>query len=72
MKLVHAYQGEEREIARWQAKLSEQLGVGLRALRVSARSSPIMETIGAAGFAGLVCYAGYEILLKQSMTGAPS
>jgi subfamily B ATP-binding cassette protein MsbA len=28
-----------------------------------------METIGAAGFAGLVLYAGYEILLRQSMTG---
>ncbi len=69
VKLVHAYQGEEREIARWRAKLAEQLGVALRALRVQARSSPIMETIGAAGFAGLVLYAGYEILLRQTMTG---
>jgi subfamily B ATP-binding cassette protein MsbA len=69
MKLVHAYQGENREVERWRGKLSEQITVLLRALRVQARSSPIMETIGAAGFAGLMIYSGYEILLKGTMTG---
>ncbi len=69
IKLVKAYQGEEREMRRWAGKLGEQLRVTLGALRVRSRSTPIMETIGAMGFAGLVMYSGYEILFKGSMTG---
>jgi subfamily B ATP-binding cassette protein MsbA len=69
MKLVKAYQGEEREMERWRRKLSEQLTVLLRTLRVQARSSPLMEAIGALGFSGMVVCAGYFILLRGSMSG---
>lgn len=69
IKLVKAYQGEERETKRWAGKLEEQLRVALGSLRVRARSTPIMETIGALGFAGLVLYSGYEILFVGAMTG---
>jgi subfamily B ATP-binding cassette protein MsbA len=68
-KLVRAYQGEGREVERWRAKLAEQLKVALGGLRVRARSTPIMEAIGALGFAGLVFYSGYEILYRGTMTG---
>jgi len=69
MKLVKAYGGEEREISRWKGKLSDQLTVLLRTLRVQARSSPLMEAIGSIGFAGMVICAGYFILLRGSMSG---
>ncbi len=69
MKLVKAYQGEGREVERWRRKLAEQLTVLLRALRVHARSSPLMETIGAFGFAGMVIFAGWQILVRESMSG---
>lgn len=69
VKLVKAYQGEERETKRWADKLGEQLRVALGSLRVRSRSTPIMETIGALGFTGLVLYSGYEILFLSSMTG---
>ncbi len=69
MKLVQAFGGEEREIARWRARLAEQLSASLRALRVQARSSPIMETIGALGFFGLIVFAGWQIHLQGTMTG---
>lgn len=69
MKLVHAYGGADREIGRWRRKLSDQLVMIMRAVRVQARSSPIMETIGAAGFVGLVMFSGYEILISGSTTG---
>ena len=69
MKLVKAYQGEEREMERWRRKLSEQLTVLLRTLRVQARSSPLMEAIGAIGFSGMVICAGYFILMRGSMSG---
>lgn len=69
MRLVQAYQGEEREISRWKRRLYEHLCVALRSLRLQVGSSPIMETIGAVGFVGLILYSGYEILLQGSMTG---
>lgn len=69
MKLVKAYQGEEREVGRWKRKLGEQLTVLLRALRVQARSSPLMEIIGSAGFCCLMAFAGYEIIVKGTMSG---
>jgi subfamily B ATP-binding cassette protein MsbA len=69
MKLVQAYRGEARESARWRAKLSEQLAASLGALRVQARSSPIMETIGAVGFFALIAYAGWRIHGVGAMTG---
>ena len=68
MKLVVAYQGEAREVARWRARLSDHLRVALAALRVQARSSPVMETIGALGFVGLILYVANEIILKGAMT----
>lgn len=69
MKLVQAYQGEAREVGRWDRKLRDQLGVALRALRVQARSSPIMETIGAAGFVALVLIAVADLPWVGAMTG---
>lgn len=69
MKLVQAYQGESRELARWTDKLEQQLAASLAALRVQSRSSPIMETIGVIGFFGLIMVAGYQIHVKGSMTG---
>ncbi|MEK7474198.1 MAG: ABC transporter ATP-binding protein [Candidatus Coatesbacteria bacterium] len=69
MKLVQAYEGEDREIHRWRHKLLEQLSVTLRVLRVQARSSPIMETIGVIGFFFLILVAGWQIHMKGAMTG---
>ncbi len=69
MKLVQAYRGEGRELARWTAKLEQQLAASLAALRVQSRSSPIMETIGVFGFFGLILVAGYEIHVRGTMTG---
>jgi subfamily B ATP-binding cassette protein MsbA len=69
MKLVQAYRGEEREVARWDRKLKDQLAVAMRALRVQSRSSPIMETIGAGGFAALVLFAVSDLPWFGVMTG---
>lgn len=69
MKLVQAYEGEDREVARWRDKIREQLGVTLGVLRVQARSSPIMETIGVTGFFFLILVAGWQIHMKGMMTG---
>jgi len=69
IKLVQAYEGEEREVQRWRRRLLEQLSVTLRVLRVQARSSPIMETIGVIGFFFLIVVAGYQIHVKGMMTG---
>jgi subfamily B ATP-binding cassette protein MsbA len=69
MKLVMAYQGEEREVARWRRKLQQYLAAALTAIRVQARSTPVMETIGAVGFVGLILVSGYQILISRSMSG---
>ena len=62
MPIVKVYQSEEREIAEFARENRNYFNVIMRLVRIDARSSPIMESIGAVVLGGMLAIGGRDVI----------
>lgn len=69
-RVVKAYHREEFEVARAQAQVNELYRLYLKASRVQALASPMIESFAAVAIAGIVAYGGYQVMEGETTPGA--
>lgn len=69
-RVVKAYHREDFEVARAQAQVNELYRLYLKASRVQALASPMIESFAAVAIAGIVAYGGYQVMEGQTTPGA--
>jgi len=62
MPIVKVFQSEEREIAEFSRENRNYFNVVMRLVRIDARSSPIMEAIGAIALGGMLVVGGRDVI----------
>ncbi|MEE8111344.1 MAG: ABC transporter ATP-binding protein, partial [Acidobacteriota bacterium] len=60
-RIVRAFTAQRFEVNRFQVALRNLFRVDLKAVRVNAMASPVMEIVGAIGAGVLVLFAGFQI-----------
>ena len=60
-RIVRAFTAQRFEVNRFQVALRDLFRVDLKAVRVNAMASPVMEIVGAIGAGVLVLFAGFQI-----------
>ncbi|MEW6758318.1 MAG: ABC transporter ATP-binding protein [Acidobacteriota bacterium] len=70
VRVVQMFQMEESETARFRKHNREVLRANLKATRVMALTTPLMELIGGAAVAGILYYGHFRILGGQTTMGA--
>jgi len=68
-RIVKAFCMEERETARFSAKIEDLFRTVLRDVRADSLSSPIMEMLGGVGIALIVWYGGNKVITGESTPG---
>ena len=61
-RIVKAFGMEEYENARFAAENERLFRLNLKAVSISALSSPFMEFLGGIGIAVIIFYGGYQVL----------
>lgn len=62
IRVVKAYGQEDREIARVEQTVKTVLGHVMRGFRAKASASPVTESLGAIGIAGVVYFGGLSVI----------
>jgi len=70
VRVVKAYNQEEREIARARTTIETLFGLYTKASRVQAAASPIMELLGGVAIAAIIWYGGAQVIAGQTTPGA--
>jgi len=68
-RIVKAFGMEEYENARFAAENERLFRLNLKAVSISALSSPFMEFLGGIGIAVIIFYGGYQVLQGNSTPG---
>lgn len=69
VRIVKAFGMEEYEKKRFARQNAAVLDNQLKALRIDALSSPLMEFIGAIGISAIIAYGGYQVVQGTSTPG---
>ncbi len=69
VRIVQAFGMEEHEKRRFARHNTAVLENQLKALRIDALSSPLMEFIGAIGISAIIAYGGYQVVRGTSTPG---
>ncbi len=67
---VKAYTMEEREIQRSEQSINDVFGLMMKAAKVRAVSSPMMELLGGVSCAGVILYGGSQVIAGNLTQGA--
>lgn len=67
---VKAYTMEEREIQRSEQSINDVFGLMMKAAKVRAVSSPMMELLGGVSSAGVILYGGSQVIAGNLTQGA--
>jgi ATP-binding cassette, subfamily B, bacterial MsbA len=70
MPIVKVFQSEEREIKEFEKENRDYFNVVMRLVRVEARSSPIMEAIGAIVLGGMLWIGGADVIAGKWTLGS--
>lgn len=70
IRQVQSYAQEGHERRRMSGRINEVLGSTLKAVRIRAMASPVVELIGTAAIAGIMLYAGQRITGGTLTTGS--
>ncbi|SLN41290.1 ABC transporter ATP-binding protein [Oceanibacterium hippocampi] len=62
IRVIKSYGTEEAEIARAEAAIAKRMRALIRAVRIGAASSPVVEVIGGGAFALVIYYGGSRVI----------
>lgn len=69
VEVVKAFRGEEQEVGRFRQRTRDLYNVLMRAYRAKGFSTPVVEMVGAAAFAGVVFVGGRWVIGGQMTQG---
>jgi subfamily B ATP-binding cassette protein MsbA len=70
IRIIKAYAREEYEISRARETIHRLMKLYIKASRVQAAASPIMEILAGFAIAGIIWYGGLQVLREQTTPGA--
>ncbi len=70
MRIVKAYGREAYETKRTHRRLAELLRLYLKAARIQAAASPLMEMLAGLAVAGVIAYGGWQVVQGETTAGA--
>lgn len=70
VRVVKAYRREDYEVARARATVENLFRLYMKASRVQAAASPMMEALGGIAIAAVIAYGGSQVISGQTTPGA--